>query len=73
MSVENSSANREKCACPGCPSYVSCMSAASEALYCAAGMSSCNVDRLGCICGSCVVHRQNDLASVYYCIEGAAE
>ena len=73
MGVENSETNREKCACPGCPSFGACMSAADEALYCAVGKPSCPVDKLGCVCGACVVHRQNDLASVYYCIEGAAE
>jgi hypothetical protein len=73
MSVENTEANRDKCACPGCPSYDAEMSSASESLYCAYGASSSSVNRLGCICGSCVVHRQNNLTGIYYCIEGAAE
>ena len=72
MAVENTEANREKCACPACPSFDSCMSEAREALYCAAGTSACELEKLGCICASCVVHRQNALTAMYYCVIGAA-
>ena len=73
MGVENNEANREKCACPGCPSFGTCMSAAGEQLYCAVGATECTVDKRGCVCGACVVHRQNELSGVYYCVARTAE
>ena len=72
MAVENTEANREKCACPGCPSFNACMRQGGEALYCAIGATTCALDRTGCICGSCVVFRQNELSAFYYCVNGAA-
>jgi aldose sugar dehydrogenase len=72
MMVENSEANRERCSCPGCPSSNSCMRTGNEALYCAVGKSGCAVERLGCVCASCVVYRQNELSSLYFCVSGIA-
>ena len=73
MSVENSESNREKCSCPACPSFGSCMSGGGEALYCAVGATDCVVEKVGCICGGCVVFRHNELTSLYYCAVGAAD
>lgn len=67
--------NISKCSCPQCPSYTDCTKKKHEALFCAqeVGKSICPIKMNGCICGSCKVHRENDLKSGYYCMHGSAE
>ncbi len=74
--VEKNEDNLEKCSCPkGCPSYNDCTKDKNEALYCAGevGKSQCEFQKNGCICGPCPVHTENNLSSMYYCINGSAE
>ena len=64
----------KKCHCPECPSYDSCAKKTDEKLFCAedVGKSSCDFGMLGCTCGDCPVHEENNLEYGYYCIHGSA-
>ncbi len=73
MPVDINQENREKCTCPGCPTYDECMTAEDEQIYCAVGESVCDPARLGCVCGDCPVHSEYGLTGTYYCFEGAAQ
>ena len=70
--VEDTPANAEQCVCPDCPTYDSCMNGTAEALYCARGESTCEVESRGCTCPECPVWETHRLRDEYYCIEGAA-
>jgi aldose sugar dehydrogenase len=70
MAVEINESNRDKCACPGCPTYNEEMAAEEEALYCATGKSVSEADRMGCVCGGCSVFVNYGLAGAYYCLTG---
>jgi aldose sugar dehydrogenase len=72
MSVDNTAENAERCVCPTCPTYDSCMREAGELLYCARGTSSCSVKAVACKCGSCTVWGRYHLDSYYFCLKGAA-
>ena len=61
------------CTCPGCPSYNECSRGLSEVLYCAAGKSACEYDRMGCICPTCPVYALKKLQGDYFCIKGRAK
>jgi len=69
--VENTDENAERCMCPVCPSYTTCMRSASELLYCGRQKSSCFVGTIKCICGSCPVWSAYGLTGQYYCMTGA--
>ena len=71
--VAKNEENLGKCVCASCPSYDECMKNGKELLYCAeeAGKSACEVERKGCICGTCPVQIENGLVSGYYCVTGA--
>lgn len=62
-----------KCICPSCPSYDSCMKDSEEKLYCSEeiGKSVCEVNKKGCICGGCPIHKEFGLSKWYYCINEA--
>jgi hypothetical protein len=38
-----------------------------EGMFCAFGKSNCITDDKGCICGSCEVHKENNLPNGDYC------
>lgn len=72
MPVIDNAENSAKCLCPGCPSYNSCMREKTEALYCGRDKTECKLEKRGCLCGSCPVHKENNLDGYYYCVSGAA-
>lgn len=72
MAVDVTEANREKCLCPGCPTYNECMSAEEEALFCGVGKTVCEPTKSGCLCGGCPVHAAYGLTGSYFCFEGTA-
>jgi len=72
--VQNNKMNVSQCSCnKGCPSYTDCAKKANQGLYCSTGKSTCSLKMNGCICGSCLVHKANNLKSGYYCINGSAD
>ena len=73
MRPEDTEKNTSRCLCPGCPTYNDCMRDASQWLFCSRGETECLPHARGCICGECPVWEEYDLASTYYCLEGAAD
>ena len=74
MVVEASTANREECLCPHCPTYEECMTMEEEVLFCGTSQTMCEaVERQGCVCGRCDVHAAFDLAGTFFCFEGPAD
>ena len=73
--VEKTEPNKKKCFCSNCPSYNECTKKNEETLYCAGdvGKSVCKINMNGCLCGGCPVHRENNLKSGYYCMNGSAD
>ena len=72
MAVEDTADNAEKCSCPGCPTYDSCMRSAGQLLLCARGKSDCGPSAVACMCGGCPVWGHYKLSGYYFCIKGAA-
>lgn len=73
MAVIKNEENLKKCVCADCPSYDECTMEKEELLYCSTeiGKSACEINRKGCICGTCPVQLENNLISGYYCVTGA--
>jgi len=44
-----------------------------QKVFCAKGLSKCNIEKKGCICNSCPLATEYNLKSLYYCIYGAEE
>jgi len=67
--VEDSEENFGICLdnCGTCPSYVGNR---EEALYCARGRSSREVEKKGCNCPECPLWMSCGLSAMYYCING---
>ncbi|MGZ7049581.1 MAG: glutamate synthase-related protein [Methanobacterium sp.] len=63
--IEDSKENRNKCACPYCPSYPHDCN--GDVLYCANGKSRCDIEPEGCICNTCPVYFEYELNGLYYC------
>jgi hypothetical protein len=70
--VDDSHSNARACICPDCPTFDTCAGDAKETLYCARGVSSCELSQQGCICAECTVWSMYELDDYYYCINGAA-
>jgi hypothetical protein len=70
MKVPNTGENLKKCICPSCPSYNDCMKTGMEGLFCARGKTSCELERLGCICNQCPIQSEYLLFGGYYCAVG---
>ncbi len=65
LKVEDLQTNVERCLCPNCPTYpVGCR---EERLYCARGVSRCEIHAAGCLCDECPVYVDYDLRGLYYC------
>jgi len=62
-----------KCICLKCPSHNKCMKLKVQKVFCAKGLSKCNIEKKGCICNSCPLATEYNLKSLYYCIYGAEE
>ncbi len=71
--VQDNQENFSKCGCEPCPSYNVCMRGGHQKLYCGKDKSSCEIPMDGCICMNCLVHKENNLQSGYYCINGKGE
>ena len=63
----------QKCICGDCPSYNQCMKDVPEALYCARGKSTCDFEKIGCMCPVCPLTSEFNLDKLYYCEMGASE
>jgi glutamate synthase domain-containing protein 2 len=57
---------REKCICPGCPSFPD-GEGRDEILYCSTGASLRDIDPRGCICMGCPVYDDCHLKGLYFC------
>lgn len=70
--VEKTPKNLAACVCANCPSYNDCSRGKEELLFCsnAVGKSACAYKMNGCLCGACPVHKEHELKSGYYCING---
>jgi hypothetical protein len=70
--VDNTQENLEICVkfCGPCPSKPQVF---GEALFCARGKSSKEVEEKGCNCPGCGVFAKYDLSDGYFCKSGAAE
>jgi hypothetical protein len=66
--------NVRNCICSECVSFPGKWRELAHAempgLFCGHGRSKLEIERLGCICGSCLVQQENGLDGLYYCIEG---
>ena len=71
--VQDTEENAELCLCPGCPTHNECMKDNNERLFCSRGKTNCDLEKKGCLCGTCPVERNNGLTDFYYCAEGAAK
>jgi glutamate synthase domain-containing protein 2 len=67
MQVKDTTENRKKCVCPGCPSYPH--DCKGELLYCSetVGKSGCDIKASGCICNACPIYFENKLKGLYFC------
>ncbi len=70
QSVPDTKENRERCLCPGCPSYPH--DCKGELLYCSVGKSRCDISAKGCICNFCPVWKEYKLSSLYFCDKAEA-
>jgi len=66
MIVDNTEDNFKICMdfCGNCPSYPKIP---GEALYCARGKSTSEIDRQGCLCPGCSVYEKYNLFGTYFC------
>ncbi|SNQ59616.1 glutamate synthase-related protein [Candidatus Methanoperedens nitratireducens] len=63
--VQDTRENREKCLCPGCPSYPH--DCEGEILYCGMGKSDCDIKARGCNCSNCPVYYEYKLNGLFFC------
>ncbi len=64
---------RESCICTKCPSYAECARNAKTKFFCIDGKPPCSLERYGCICGQCPVHKSKGFTEYYFCIMGKAK
>jgi hypothetical protein len=62
--------DRERCKCPGCPTYADCAKKAKELLFCLSGKSSCIKTSNGCHCPGCMVRTDYGMTNIYFCLNG---
>jgi hypothetical protein len=70
--IPNTDENAERCVCPECPTYTTCMNDKNEYLFCSRGISECDIKKKGCNCPTCPVWRDYGLNDFFYC-ENKAE
>ncbi|MFC1875224.1 DUF2769 domain-containing protein [Chloroflexota bacterium] len=70
--VPDTQENLNKCICGGCPSHNQCMKDKMEGLYCAKGKSTCEFEKIGCLCAVCPLTPEFNLDKLYYCEIGAS-
>lgn len=71
--VPDTEENAGMCLCPGCPTHNECMKKNNERIFCSRGKTDCDLERKGCLCGTCPIERKYGLTDFYYCAEGAAK
>lgn len=71
--IPNIDENADRCLCPGCPTHNRCMNNNEERLFCSQGKTECELEKRGCLCGTCPVEREYELYDFYYCANGAAK
>lgn len=64
---------RKRCICLRCPSYAECVRDEKQLLFCIEGKARCSLEKYGCICGDCPVHKSKGFSDYYYCITGKAK
>ena len=64
-----SKADLDRCICSRCPTYLS----GDTGLFCHFGKSKLDVEEMSCLCRTCPVHIEYDLAGREYCIRGKPE
>jgi methylamine---glutamate N-methyltransferase subunit C len=65
LKAEDTPENTSLCLCPTCPSHP--QQCRSERLYCARGVSKCDIQAAGCLCPTCPVWEKYGLNGNYYC------
>lgn len=70
--VPDTMENLKKCICGGCPTHNKCMKDRMHGLFCARGVTDCELTKSGCMCGSCPLASDYKLDKMYYCEIGAA-
>ncbi len=55
------------CSCSKCPSYPG---KGDPRVYCERAKSDFQIEKKGCICGSCPIWKINHFTGYYYCING---
>jgi glutamate synthase domain-containing protein 2 len=65
LKAEDSDENAKLCFCPNCPSYP--QGCRGEELYCARGVSHCDIHAAGCDCPQCPVYRKYKQKGLYFC------
>ena len=70
--VEMINGLKEKCPCPGCPTYNTCAEKAGEKLFCILGNSfmCISYDR-GCACPTCPLKKDVGLKYKEFCLKGS--
>jgi len=71
--VPSTQENLKKCICGDCPSYNQCMSDKMEGLFCSQGKSTCEFEKIGCLCEACPLTSEFNLGKMYYCELGESE
>ena len=71
--VPDTEENSGSCLCPGCPTHNECMKNNDELLFCSRGKTNCDLEKRGCLCGTCPVERNYGLTNFYYCTEGSVK
>lgn len=71
--VPNIDKNAERCLCPGCPTHNDCMKSNEERIFCSRGNTRCDLEKNGCLCGTCPVWKEYGLNDFYYCEIGPAK
>jgi aldose sugar dehydrogenase len=66
--------NSNRCLCSGCPTYNSspCPKEKNEWIFCSIGLSDCELEQKGCICGDCQNFKDYSLKVGYFCVKGEA-
>jgi len=65
LKVPDTTENIGKCLCPRCPSFPKDCN--EESLYCARGMSECEIWAKGCVCPGCPIYSAYNLNEIYFC------
>ena len=71
VQVPDTPENEGQCLCCDCPTYIECMRERAQSLFCARDKSECEIERNGCLCGTCPLASEYRLDGEYYCMTGS--